>query len=458
MTIIQTYAPTEAACEEEINTFYSNINRAIDQSYKNYIIIGDFNAKIGQPRQNEHLLMKSNGFGERNQRGQRLIDFAFEHKLAILNTFFNKKPNQRWTWRSPNGNYKNEIDYVLSNQPNIFQNIEVLNLNYPSDHRAIRATISITKQKKKRTAFNNNRYSSLKTEQEIISYKQNISSQLQDLHKCQEQTSVQAFYNTLTKTITQSLQDARTFNEKSKSNHKVLKERTLELIKRRQELQHAKEKTRATKNELSALYKLISKYIKHDYKSYRLNTIKKHLENAGSSKKALKELKTNKHWIDGLERNDITVNNRKEIIDVATQFYKTLYKAQGNECNTLTYAKDIYSSTNKNENITPITEEEVLQEIKRLKTDKSPGPDGITNEAIKTAWPLLISPLTLLFNLILKTAEIPSQWVESEIILIYKKGDSKDITNYRPISLLSCVKKYKPFIRIEIQVLLLTYS
>lgn len=146
--------------------------------------------------------------------------------------------------------------------------------------------MSITKQKKKRTTYKSNRYSSLKTEQEITSYKQNISSQLQDLHTCQEKTSVQAYYNTLTNPITQSLQVARTPNEIG--NHKVLKERTLELIKRRQELQHAKIKTRAKKNELSALYKLISKYIKNDYKSYRSKTIEKHLEKAGSSKKPLK--------------------------------------------------------------------------------------------------------------------------------------------------------------------------
>lgn len=440
MSIIQIYAPTETACEEEINNFYTNVNRAVDQAYKNYIIMGDFNAKIGQPRKDEHLIMKPNGYGERNQRGQRLIDFALEHKLAILNTFFHKKPNQRWTWRSPNDKYKNEIDYVLSNQPNIFQNIEVLNLNYPSDHRAIRATMSITKQTKKRTAYKSNRYSSLKTEQEILSFKQNISSQLQDLYKAQEKTSVQALYSTLTKAITQSLQDARISNEISKGNHKVLKEYTLELIKRRQELQHTKIKTRDTKNELSALYKLISKHIKQDYKCYRLKTIEKHLEKAGSSKKALKELRINKSWIDSLNCKDKTVNNRKEIIDVATHFYKTLYKAQGNECTSHSYANDI-NSTNKSGDIAPITEKEVTQEIKKLKLEKSPGPDGITNEAIKVAWPLLTLPLLHLFNLILKTAEIPSQWAESEIILIYKKGDSKDITNYRPISLLSCIYK-----------------
>lgn len=67
--------------------------------------------KIGQPRTNEYLLKKMNGYGLRNQSGQRLIDIALENKIAILNTYFKKKPKRKCTWRSPGGEYKNEIDF-----------------------------------------------------------------------------------------------------------------------------------------------------------------------------------------------------------------------------------------------------------------------------------------------------------------------------------------------------------
>ncbi|CAH2092288.1 unnamed protein product [Euphydryas editha] len=401
--------------------------------------MGDFNAKIGQPRKDEYLIMKTHGYGERNQRGQMLIDFALEHKLAILNTFFYKKSKQRWTWRSPNGKHKNELDYILSNHPNLCQNIEVLNVKFPSDHRPIRATVFITKQMKKRTGYQDKRQSSLKTEQEIINYKQNILCHLQELNNCPRKISVQDYYNLLSKAISQSLKDARTSNETSKTTHKVLQERTLALIKRRQELHRTKNKTRAMKNELSALYKLISKYIKLDYKNYRSKTLEKYLKQAGSSKKALKELQTNKCWIESLSSEDKIVNNRKEIIKIATDFYKTLYSAQ---TEVYSIQNNVISLNETNSgNVTPISENEVTQAIKRLKADKSPGSDGITNEAIKVANSLLTPPLTFIFNKILETAEIPSQWMESEIILIYKKGNSKDITNYRPISLLSCLYK-----------------
>lgn len=71
--------------------------------------MGDLNAKIGKPKKEEYLIMKPNGFGKRNARGQKFIDFAIEHKIAIMNTFFKKKTKNKWTWISPDKKYKNEI-------------------------------------------------------------------------------------------------------------------------------------------------------------------------------------------------------------------------------------------------------------------------------------------------------------------------------------------------------------
>ena len=53
-----------------------------------------------------------------------------------------------------------------------------------------------------------------------------------------------------------------------------------------------------------------------------------------------------------------------------------------------------------------------------------------------------ITPLTNLFNTILQSGLIPEQWVQSMIKPIYKnKGDPLNPENYRPIALLSCLRK-----------------
>ncbi len=61
-----------------------------------------------------------------------------------MNTLFKKRPNRRWTWISPNGSTKNEIDFILTDRPHIFTDISVINsLNTGSDHRMVRGSLNI---------------------------------------------------------------------------------------------------------------------------------------------------------------------------------------------------------------------------------------------------------------------------------------------------------------------------
>ncbi|XP_061381710.1 uncharacterized protein LOC133319855 [Danaus plexippus] len=129
-------------------------------------------------------------------------------------------------------------------------------------------------------------------------------------------------------------------------------------------------------------------------------------------------------------------NSRTEIINAATDFYANLYRQPDTQNQNMVS----YSHTGTSP-IHQFTENEVLKQITRLKPEKSPGPDGITNECIKVAKNLLLTPITILWNKILDEEAVPHQWMTSEIILLYKKGDPADIGNYRPISLMSCFYK-----------------
>ena len=90
----------------------------------------------------------------------------------------------------------------------------------------------------------------------------------------------------------------------------------------------------------------------------------------------------------------------------------------------------------------PISQNEVLQAIKNLKNNKSPGPDSVLNEHIKSTTNLLLPIYTQLFNAIFDTGIFPESWALGEILPIYKnKGNMKLPENYRPITLLSCLGK-----------------
>ncbi len=53
------------------------------------------------------------GLGERNERGDDLIDFCQSNDLIVGNTFLKQHPRRLWTWRSPGDNVRNQIDYIL---------------------------------------------------------------------------------------------------------------------------------------------------------------------------------------------------------------------------------------------------------------------------------------------------------------------------------------------------------
>ena len=120
--IIQVYAPTTAADDEEIEQFYVELDNIIKNHKKcrdMLLVIGDYNAKIGEGRDNKTV--GPHGLGTRNERGNRLIEFATKHKVFITNTWFEQKRSAIHTWTSPDDNTKNQIGFKLaSNNNNTF--------------------------------------------------------------------------------------------------------------------------------------------------------------------------------------------------------------------------------------------------------------------------------------------------------------------------------------------------
>ena len=77
-------------------------------------IIGDWNAKVGN-QETPGVTCKF-GLGIRNEAGQRLIEFCQENALVIANTLFQQHKRRLYTWTSPDGQYQNQIDYILCSQ------------------------------------------------------------------------------------------------------------------------------------------------------------------------------------------------------------------------------------------------------------------------------------------------------------------------------------------------------
>ena len=51
-----------------------------------------------------------------SEPGQRLIEFCKENTLVIANTLFQHHKRRLYTWTSPDGQYRTQIDYILGSQ------------------------------------------------------------------------------------------------------------------------------------------------------------------------------------------------------------------------------------------------------------------------------------------------------------------------------------------------------
>ena len=54
--------------------------------------------------------------GVQDEAGKRLIEYCQENALVRANTLFQKHKRRLCTWTSPDGQYQNQIDYILCSQ------------------------------------------------------------------------------------------------------------------------------------------------------------------------------------------------------------------------------------------------------------------------------------------------------------------------------------------------------
>lgn len=141
-------------------------------------------------------------------------------------------------------------------------------------------------------------------------------------------------------------------------------------------------------------------------------------------------------------------------------FYRNFRKKKGQPANIdpdvfYDHFKDIALSTNATVEMTElndehiifeelhcvISENEIINAIKRLKREKSHGIDLLMNEYFIEYKDFLVPVILKLLYRILSSGYFPNRWAKSIIIPALKKGDASDPNNYREISLVSCFCK-----------------
>ena len=109
---MQVYAPTADSTEEDLELFYDQIKYGLRSVRRSDIcvILGDWHAKVGSVNTGWDHVRGPYGNGERNDRGERLLQFAQEKNMFICSTKYRNKPIRKWTWTSPSSRDRNVID------------------------------------------------------------------------------------------------------------------------------------------------------------------------------------------------------------------------------------------------------------------------------------------------------------------------------------------------------------
>jgi hypothetical protein len=89
----------------------------------------------------------------------------------------------------------------------------------------------------------------------------------------------------------------------------------------------------------------------------------------------------------------------------------------------------------------PTTETEIKYIIKTLKTKNSTGYDGISSRILENCMDVISRPLSHIINESFKQSIYPERLKYALVRPIYKMGERTDISNYRPISLLTTFSK-----------------
>ena len=175
---------------------------------------------------------------------------------------------------------------------------------------------------------------------------------------------------------------------------------------------------------------LFPKY-KNDIKN-TWKTINEIISNTKNKRKDLPE-KLVINFTAVLEKQEIVENLNKYFINIGPNLASEIPNKQGFEkylanCNTVT-------------NDVPLTDEEVRNAFYSLKTNKSPGYDDISFNAIDKVFEFIVEPLRYTFSNSLVQGIFPEDMKVARITPICKGGDEENVVNYRPIYVLPCFSK-----------------
>ncbi|EYC16752.1 hypothetical protein Y032_0032g2474 [Ancylostoma ceylanicum] len=332
--------------------------------------------------------------------------------------------NARWTWRCAALSLKKEIDYVLVRNINDVKDVGVLtSINAGSDHRLLRCILKT--QQTRRLA---RPYQGSRTVNKLL-LRQYVEQQLTATSLSGE---VNEDYGMITSIINAATDKATSYVPLPPR----ISQRTEKLFALRKNLRYG-ENSRKQAVEYAEVCKLVRKSLKQDLYLRHLKILEKAVQN-GRIRIGRQENTYTRRSTPLLVRNPgeynlslpADFNHEDETIEAVKSFYNELYSSS--------FGPPLPPPGPIDLRFLP---SEVEEALKTSKTRAAPGSDRVQSCALRPLCHILARPLCQFLNKVISTKTVPKELAYADTILLYKKGDSRDVANYRPISLLSTIYK-----------------
>lgn len=137
----------------------------------------------------------------------------------------------------------------------------------------------------------------------------------------------------------------------------------------------------------------------------------------------------------------VEISDSLLMADAFNEFFRTVGSTLAGEINVPSVKTRETKKHTRTIFLNPITDNELILQINDLKNGSVGGEDGVSVEILKSNHVYLIKPIRHLVNGVFSTGVFPDIFKKSIIIPIYKSGEKKEKTNYRPIALTSTISK-----------------
>ena len=445
ITVLQVYMPTSAYDDEVVDSVYEEIEQLVEQVKGNeyLIVMGDFNAVIGEGK--DGLEVGEFGLGQRNNRGDKLIEFCRRLKLIITNTWFRQHKRRRYTWTRPDGE-RYQLDYILVRQR--YRNSVKNAHSYPgadinSDHNlvAMRACVRMKKIQRGKKVERLNR-EKLKSHGEFM--KEDVRKKIEENSLVKK--SAEEHWSGLRSIVTESARKNIGFDRQKRPRKPWI---TNEMINKMEE--RRKWKNNQTKNG-KQMYRKLNNELRRETDKARDEwwtgecTALEEMERKGRSDlmyEKIKRLTGNRtHMRCRAVRNKdgSSAENPQDVQKRWNEYIEELYDK--NRRPTMEELGIESEDTVEDEcKGPPILEDEVREAINAMKNNKAEGRDNIPAEVWKVLGEVGVKELTELCRIIYDDGQWPDEFLKTIMVPIPKKENATECSDYRTISLIPHVSK-----------------